>query len=378
MKAIARVSSLQGNPVDCEGLPGPNNTLRELRRRRCVIERVRPVAFGAVFALVFYLALGISAQGFDPLLPIRVLTHEASKASEVIFYNIRLPRIATAAVVGASLALAGAVMQNVLRNPLASASTLGVSQGAAFGAALAIVFFHAGVGADGNLGSVVAVTSPVIVTVCSFVFGVASGAVVLALSLLTRISSATMILAGIAMGAMFTGGTAIIQYFADDVKVASIVYWTFGDLGRTGWNQIGALTVALLAAFVYFHKNAWNYNAVANGTATATSLGVNVNAVLIVGMFAACLLSSIAVAFVGTIGFVGLIAPHLARHFVGNDHRQLLLASALTGAMLLIGAEILSRVVIPPAVLPIGAITSFLGAPVFLYLVFKLSGRTKW
>lgn len=352
--------------------------LTRLRRDRFIAGCLRPLAFFAVFLAVFYLALSISSSGITPMLPLDVIFGNASKANEVIFYNIRLPRTATAAVVGAALSLAGVVMQNVLRNPLASASTLGVSQGAAFGAALAIVFFHAGFGADGNLGSAITVTSPFVVAGCAFVFGLASGAVVLALSLLTRITPGTMILSGIAMGAMFAGGTAIIQYFADDIKVASIVYWTFGDVGRTGWNQIGILAAVFALAFVYFQRNAWNYNAISNGTSTAVSLGVNVSAVLILGMFVASLLSSIAVAFVGTISFIGLIAPHLARHFVGSDHRQLLLTSALTGAMLLIGAEVLSRTVVSPTVLPIGAITSFLGAPVFLYMIFRNDGWRKW
>lgn len=319
-------------------------TFAALRKERLFAERLRPLVFVAAFVCVFYLALAASIKGIEWTVPIDVLLGQASKASEVIFYNVRLPRTATAAVVGA---------------------------------ALAITFFHAGIGTDGNLGAALTVTSPAVVTVFAFVFGVASGAVILALSLVTRISSATMILSGIALGAMFTGGTAIIQYFADDIKVASIVYWTFGDLGRTGWTQIGAMAAALAVAFVYFYRNAWNYNALANGTYTAKSLGVPVNVVLIVGMLVSCLLSSLAVAFVGTIGFVGLIAPHLARRFTGSNHRYLLISSVFCGAVLLMGAEVLSRFIVPPAVLPIGAITSFLGAPVFLYMIFKADGWVK-
>lgn len=319
-------------------------TFAALRKERLFAERLRPLVFVAAFVCVFYLALAASIKGIEWTVPIDVLLGQASKASEVIFYNVRLPRTATATVVGA---------------------------------ALAITFFHAGIGTDGNLGAALTVTSPAVVTVFAFVFGVASGAVILALSLVTRISSATMILSGIALGAMFTGGTAIIQYFADDIKVASIVYWTFGDLGRTGWTQIGAMAAALAVAFVYFYRNAWNYNALANGTYTAKSLGVPVNVVLIVGMLVSCLLSSLAVAFVGTIGFVGLIAPHLARRFTGSNHRYLLISSVFCGAVLLMGAEVLSRFIVPPAVLPIGAITSFLGAPVFLYMIFKADGWVK-
>ena len=347
-------------------------------RGRLRTRLLEPLAFVLAGFLVFYLSLCISGTGFKPTLPIDVLTGTASRAENIIFSNIRLPRAVTAAVVGAALSLAGVVMQNVLRNPLASASTLGVSQGAAFGAAVAIVFFGGGLGADGNLGAAVTVTSPLLVAACAFVFGLASAAVVLALSVLTRITPATMILSGIAMGAMFAGGTALVQYFADDIKVASIVYWTFGDVGRTGWDQIGMLAAACAAAFVFFQTSAWNYNALSNGRSTAASLGVNVSAVMITGMLAAALLSSVAVAFVGSISFVGLIAPHAARHFVGNDHRRLIFASALTGAMLLMGAEMLSRTLLAPAVLPIGAVTSFLGAPIFLWMIFRNDGWRKW
>lgn len=350
-------------PFACERSWQESSCLRRLRRERFIASFVRPLGFALVTLAVFYLALCVSGNGLRLTLPLDVALGKASRAAEVIFYNVRLPRTVTAAVVGAALSVAGAVMQNVLRNPLASASTLGVSQGAAFGAALAIVFFDAGLGADGNLGSAVTVTSPVFVAASAFVFGLMSGGVVLALSLLTRITSATMILSGIAMGAMFAGATALVQYFADDVKVASIVYWTFGDVGRTGWDQIGMLAAALAVMLAYFQANAWNYN---------------VGTVLITGMFAASLLSSIAVAFVGAISFVGLIAPHLARRFVGNDHRQLLVASAFTGAILLIGAEVLSRTVVSPSILPIGAITSFIGAPVFLYMIFRNDGWRKW
>lgn len=188
--------------VEHKVLSSRSDSFAALRKKRYFAERLRPLLFVAAFVCVFYLALAASLKDFEWSLPIDVLSGRASKASEVIFYNVRLPRTATAAVVGAALALAGAVMQNVLRNPLASASTLGVSQGAAFGAALAITFFHAGIGSDGNLGAALTVTSPAVVTVFSFIFGVASGAVILALSLVTRISSATMILSGIALACL--------------------------------------------------------------------------------------------------------------------------------------------------------------------------------
>jgi len=180
-----------------------------------------------------------------------------------------------------------------------------------------------------------------------------------------------MILAGVAIGAMFTGATALVQYFADDVRVGSIVYWTFGNLGRPGWREIRMLSALNIAAFVYFIFNRWNYNAMESGPHTAKSLGVNVDMLVLVSMVVSTLVSATAIAFVGTIGFIGLIAPHIVRKFVGNDYRFLIPCSALMGGIIMLLADIASRTIRAPAVLPIGALTSFLGAPMFLYMIIK-------
>ena len=303
---------------------------------------------------------------------LRTVFGGGNRQQNAIIWNVRMPRVATATVVGMDLALSGCVMQNVLRNPLASASTLGVSQGASFGAAVAIVYFGAGIQVNaGGTASALTVTNPAMVTLCAFLGGIATTAVILGLARFRGTSPATMVLAGVAISSMFTGGTALVQYFCDDVMVATVVYWTFGSLGRAGWMEIAIIAALTFGAFVFFYYNRWNYNAMEGGTHTAKSLGVPVDRLIVLSMALCALISSVAVAFVGCISFIGLIASHIMRRFVGNDYRFLIPCSALCGGVLLLLSDIVSRMLLSPTVLPIGALTSFLGAPLFLYLIIK-------
>jgi len=305
----------------------------------------------------------------------RVLTGGGADASRTILFHVRIPRILTAVSVGVALAMAGCVMQNVLRNPLASASTLGISQGASFGAALAIVYFETGLSVVSS-GAVMA-ANPYTVTLFAFLGGITTTIFILLLSYRSGAVPSTMILAGVAIGAMFTGATALVQYFADDIRIGSIVYWTFGNLGRPGWQEIRILSLLNIAGFLYFMYNRWNYNAMESGTHTAKSLGVNVDLLTLISMVVCTLISATAIAFVGTISFIGLIAPHIVRKFIGNDYRFLIPCSALMGGTILLLADIASRMVRAPIVLPIGALTSFLGAPLFLYMILKKGTMTK-
>lgn len=319
---------------------------------------------------VLSLSAGSASLSLGDIL--RTLFGGGNRQENAIIWNVRMPRVATATVVGIALALSGCVMQNVLRNPLASASTLGVSQGASFGAAVAIVYFGAGIQVNaGGTASALTVTNPAMVTLCAFLGGIATTAVILALARFRGTSPATMVLAGVAISSMFTGGTALVQYFCDDVMVATVVYWTFGSLGRAGWSEIAIIAVLTTVSFSFFYYNRWNYNAMESGTHTAKSLGVPVDRLILISMVLCALISSVAVAFVGCISFIGLIASHIMRRFVGNDYRFLIPCSALCGGVLLLLSDIVSRVLIAPTVLPIGALTSFLGAPLFLYLIVK-------
>lgn len=296
-----------------------------------------------------------------------------NKQTNTIIWNVRMPRIGAAIVVGTALAMCGCIMQNVLRNPLASASTLGVSQGASFGAAVSIIWL--GAGSQLNTGSANAaaltISNPMLVTICAFVGGLATTIVILCLSRIRGTTPSVMILAGVAISAMFSGGTTLVQYFADDVMVATVVHWTFGNLGRAGWNEIYLIGALSFAAFLFFFYHRWDYNAMEGGIHTAKSLGVAVDYLIPMSMAVCALISSVSVAFVGCINFIGLIAAHIMRRFVGNDFRFLIPCTALGGAVLLLTADIACRTLVMPTVLPIGALTSFVGGPLFLWLIMR-------
>ena len=296
-----------------------------------------------------------------------------SKQANTIVWNVRMPRIAAALVVGIALAMCGCIMQNVLRNPLASASTLGVAQGASFGAALSIIWLGAGAQVNAGSGAAAALTisNPMLVTLCAFLGGVTTTLIILGVARLRGVTPSVMVLAGVAISSMFSGGTTLVQYFADDVMVATVVHWTFGNLGRAGWNEICLIGALSLVAFLFFYMHRWDYNAMESGMHTAKSLGVPVDFLIPASMIMCALISSVSVAFVGCINFIGLIAAYIMRRFVGNDFRFLIPCTALCGAVLLLASDVACRMLVPPTVLPIGALTSFLGAPLFLWLIMR-------
>ncbi|MCL2232663.1 MAG: iron ABC transporter permease, partial [Treponema sp.] len=271
-----------------------------------------------ILFLMTVLSLSMGSSRIPLSETISALFGGGEASSRIIIWNVRMPRIATAIAVGIVLAMAGCIMQNVLRNPLAAPATLGVSQGASFGAALAIAYFNAGIQIGTSTTHTLTITNPYMVTFFAFLGGIATTAVILGLSRIAKVTPSVMILAGVALSALFSGATTLVQYFADDLVVAAVVFWTFGSLGRTGWNEITLIFCLGIAAFLYFFFNRWNYNAMESGTNTAKSLGINVDTLILVSMTIAALISAVAVAFVGIINFVGLIAPHMVRKFVGN------------------------------------------------------------
>ncbi len=285
----------------------------------------------------------------------------ADKKINLIIRNNRLPRICTAIVAGAGLGLAGCILQAILHNPLASASTLGVSQGATFGAALAIITLN--------------FTGTVGISICSFLGSVVVAVVILGLSRFKKISPEGIVLAGVAISSMLGGATTLIQYFANEIQLASLVFWTFGDLGSTKWNDLRLMTIIVVLLLIYCIWHRWDYNALLNGEETAISLGINVQKVTVVNMLFCCLTCSVIVSKIGLINFIGLVAPHIVRLVVGNNHVYLIPGSVLAGALLLLLSDLFARVALMPVILPIGAITAFLGGPLFLYLLFKGGNR---
>lgn len=300
----------------------------------------------------------------------RALLGLGDERSFVVIWQLRMPRVIAAVVAGAGLAVAGCVMQTCLKNPLASPSTLGVSAAATFGANFSIIVLGAGVVTSASSGAV-AISQPYLVTVSAFVCSLGAVLLILALSKLRGFSPESMVLAGTALSSLFSAGTTIIQYFGDDVGIAAAVFWTFGDLGRVSWGENGVMALAVGAALVYFLLMRWNYNAMANGEELARSLGVKTSRVRFWGLLLSSLLTAVSVAFLGMIGFIGLIAPQIVMRVVGSDHRFLLPASALLGAAVLLLADTAARSVISPIVLPVGAVTSLLGAPLFFYLLLR-------
>lgn len=352
----------------------PNEHITQLRLYNAFLRRKKLVLIITIFAAVIITLFAVSVGSLHISIRevIKTFFGYGDSQSGMVIFGIRLPRVIAAILVGAALAVSGAVMQCVLQNPLASASTLGVSQGAAFGAALGIIVFGGGVVNSNAAATAVSINNPYIVTLCAFVFGSLSTFVIIFLSRFKKdLGPGGVILAGVALSSLFTGGSTLLQYFADETLISSVVFWTFGNLGSASWRELLILAIVFFAALVYFMLNRWNYNAMESGADTANSLGVNTKAVMLIGLGVSSLIAAIAVSFVGIISFVGLVAPHIMRRFVGSDYRYLIPCSAAAGALLLILADTFGRLIIAPVILPIGAITSFLGAPMFLIILFK-------
>ena len=325
--------------------------------------------------LVMIILLSIFAinSGSSALKPSEVfmsILGYGNNISNIVIWRIRLPRVLAGIIAGAGLSAAGCVMQNNLRNPLASPSTLGISNAAAFGANIAIIVFGAG-NIKSSSADAVIINNPYLVTASAFAWSMAATVIILLLAKFKGFRPESMVLAGVALGSLFSAGSTLIQYFAQDTQVAAVVFWTFGDLGRVSWNEVIIMFCLTIIAIIYFMFRRWDYNALDSGEESAQSLGVNVERVRFGGMFISSLLTAVSVSFLGVIGFIGLIGPQIMRRLIGGDHRFLLPASTLMGAFLLLISDTLARTIIAPIILPVGAITSFLGAPLFLYLLMR-------
>ena len=293
--------------------------------------------------------------------------YTVSTTFDSIVWNIRLPQILTAIVAGAGLSITGVVMQSILRNPLGSPFTLGISNASAFGAAFSIMLL----GTGSTSKSDIIINNPYITTIAAFSSAMLVTLVILMFAKLRGNTSETMILVGVAMGSLFSAGTMFLQYFADETQLASIVFWSFGDTARASWSELGLVSAVVIFSIIYFTLNRWKYNAIDAGDDTAKGLGVDVDKVRLRGMMCASLVTATTVAFLGVIGFVGLICPHMARRLIGDDHRFLLIGSIVAGSLLLLSADTVARIIIQPYQLPVAVLTSFLGAPAFIYLILK-------
>ena len=289
------------------------------------------------------------AAGSDPML-------------DAIVRNLRLPIALMAAAVGAALGISGAVMQTILNNPLASSYTLGISAAAGFGAALAIL-----------AGAALPVPDTWAVPIAAFLFAGLACAAVAGVGQIRGATPELLVLAGIACLFLFQALLSLLQFLASPEALQQIVFWLFGSLLRSTMPKVGIVALVLLVTIPVLLADAWRLTALKLGDDRAGALGVRVDALRLRAFVIVSVLTGAAVAFVGTIGFVGLVAPHIARMLVGEDQRHLLPASAVFGALLLSAASVASKLIMPGTVFPIGIVTALIGVPFFFWLV--LAGR---
>jgi iron complex transport system permease protein len=287
---------------------------------------------------------------------------------EQLFLQIRLPRVILCALTGAALSVSGALMQGLFRNPIVEPGLVGTSSGAAFGAAFVFVM------GKSLTGAWVDALGPFLLPVFAFAGGLAATALVYRLStIFGKVNVNTLLLAGIAVNALAAGGTGFFSYIARDPQARSIVFWNLGTLSGADWKNtamVGCSTVAGIGLSLRYAKS---LNALMLGETEAGYLGVRTDRLKTRILLLNTLLVAVATSVVGVIGFVGLIVPHILRLLKSSDNRFLIIGSALLGGILLNVADMLSRVIVAPSEFPIGVITAFAGAPVFLFLLIRSS-----
>ena len=294
--------------------------------------------------------------------------HSEPSQIQSIIMDIRLPRLILALLVGAVLAILGAVMQGLFRNPLADPSLIGVSGGASVGASIVIV------AAGGAMLSPLAGLS--MVALGAFIGGVITTLVVYRVATSSLGTSVTtMLLAGIAIGAIAGAFNSLLSYFSDNQMLRQISVWQMGNLGGANWQKASLMAAVSLIIFSLLPSHAKSLNAFLLGESEARHLGIDVQRIKRQLIFLTALGVGVSVALAGLIGFVGLVIPHMVRLLIGPDHRALLPASALAGASLLLIADSIARVVVLPAELPTGILTALLGAPFFVVLLLKQRGE---
>lgn len=342
---------------------------RAARHYRALAFRKTAIVLGAATGLVAVLMIDV-LTGSSTLTASEVLAALVSpsndEATNVIVWTLRLPMALMGMVVGAALGAAGAQAQTILDNPIADPYTLGISSAAGFGAAFSILF-----------GAALPIDAVYLAPACAFVCCVAACAMIYGMARLRRVDAETMILAGIAVLFLFHALLSLMQYQASPEALQAIVFWLFGSLARASWTKVAVVSALFAAVLPVLMADAWRLTALRLGEERARSLGIDVERLRMRVFACISLLTAVAVCFVGTIGFVGLIAPHLARSLVGEDQRFFLPLSALMGGLLLSAASVASKSIVAGAVYPIGIVTALVGVP-FFFLLIVHSRRKYW
>lgn len=327
-----------------------------IRRKWLLILAIAVALCGA--ALVDFLLGGGSMPAGEVLYTLIHPTESRAIDRQIVF-DIRLPMTVTAILVGGALSAAGSQMQTILGNPLAEPYTLGVSAAAGFGAALATVtgFTAVGIGAALSMAGT------------AWLFAMLACGIILAFSRWRDPSPESMILLGIAIVFFFDALLALMQYLASETQLEQVVFWTMGSLTRSTWTQIALLAVIMTVGLLFFYRNAWTLTAFRMGDDRARALGVKVDRMRALTLVVVSFMAATAVSMAGTIGFIGLVGPHVARMLVGEDQRYFLTVSTLVGSLLLVAASAVSKVIQPGVILPVGIITAIVGVPAFIFII---------
>ena len=347
------------------------NHIKELEKRN---QRNAIVIIAMLVAVVVVsiacLFVGSSNMSFHDALD--ALLGGGNDAQSRIIWKIRIPRVLAAIIAGSGLSVAGLVMQTTLNNAMASPSTLGVSNAAVFGANLSIIAFAGGFLSTGNnLQNFDVSANPYATSVMAFAFSTVSVLLILGLCTVRSFSPNVVVLSGMAIGSVWTAATTILQFYATDVGLSAAVVWSFGDLGRATYRTDAIMAAVVLAGVMFFAFMSWKYNALLSGEATAKTMGVHVEGLRFVSLLLASMITAVCVSFLGVIGFVGVICPHVTKKLLGQDHRVVIPVSCMSGSLLLLFADTLSRSMGNGSALPVGAITSLLGAPFFIAIIFS-------
>jgi len=338
---------------------------RALVRRRQLM--LAGFGIALLVSLCVDLALGPSNYSLEQVIRALVAPDSVPVQVQVVLWEIRMPIALMAVVVGAALSVAGAQMQTILNNPLASPFTLGISAGASFGAALALAF---GV-------TLIPAAIEYVVPINAFVVAMLAAFFIHLVSMRRGVTVQTIVLLGIALVFTFNALLALVQFFASQQALAAVVFWTMGSLTKATWGKFWITLAVVVVVLPFFFRRAWALTAMRLGDAKAESFGINIARMRLETMILVSLLSAIPIAFVGTVGFVGLVGPHIARMLIGEDQRFFLPASALSGALILSASSVVSKSLIPGTIFPIGVVTSLVGIPFFISLILS-NQRRSW
>ncbi|MBH2932197.1 iron ABC transporter permease [Serratia marcescens] len=358
--------SVSTDPMtDAKGQPnaGVMGRYQHILRHRLLMMGV--LALAILGSLLLDFTMGPSGLSLSSLWQTLLDPAAADAGTRVIVWDIRLPYALMAVVVGFALGLAGAEMQTILNNPLASPFTLGVSSAAAFGAALAIVL---GIGIPG-------IPDQWFISANAFIFALFAALMLDGITRWTRVATSGVVLFGIALVFTFNALVSMMQFIASEDTLQGLVFWTMGSLARASWDKLGILFGVFAVLLPLSMMSSWKLTALRLGEDRAVSFGIDVRRLRLTTLLRISMLSALAVAFVGPIGFIGLVAPHIARMIFGEEHRFYLPASALSGALVLSMASVASKNLGPGVIIPVGIVTSLVGVPFFLSIILRHRGN---